>query len=450
MLPLLKILAIFALIIFLLRRRYNIGIVMLAGAAVLGLAFGMEPVSLAGQMGATLVNPTTLTLTAILVLIMVLESVMRRAGMLEAMTGALFHLPLNRRLVFVSIPAIIGLLPSAGGARFSAPLVAQATAGVPYRAEDRVFINYWFRHVWEFSLPLYPGLILAAHISGVPLGTIILWQWPFTVTWAVLGYWYIFKLRGKGGVAAAVEGPGGGREGSAETAPGPVEQGTAAGSVRKNGGSDSMQAPRLRTLAASTWPLWVTVLLVLAHVPMLWALCGVLALLIAQKRYPPDPGLAQPARAHYHEGGGAYMGYHGLQGRASGIGGRGAGWPVRAAAGRARGADGNPAAFTDRRAHRSCFRLYRCIIPAGHVFYGPFGGLRDAGLRRRCHRRDAVTGAPLPGADGGVFQGRLPPVVPAPGGAQPAGPCRCHRGQAVNLLTTMMPPPKTLHCKQIS
>lgn len=287
MLPLLKILAIFALIIFLLRRRYNIGIVMLAGAAVLGLAFGMEPVSLAGQMGATLVNPTTLTLTAILVLIMVLESVMRRAGMLEAMTGALFHLPLNRRLVFVSIPAIIGLLPSAGGARFSAPLVAQATAGVPYRAEDRVFINYWFRHVWEFSLPLYPGLILAAHISGVPLGTIILWQWPFTVTWAVLGYWYIFKLRGKGGVAAAVEGPGGGREGSAETAPGPVEQGTAAGSVRKNGGSDSMQAPRLRTLAASTWPLWVTVLLVLAHVPMLWALCGVLALLIAQKRYPP-------------------------------------------------------------------------------------------------------------------------------------------------------------------
>ncbi len=264
MLPLLKVLAVFGLIVFLLRRNYNIGWIMLAGAAVLGLIFGLGPVPLLRQLALTLIDPLTVSLIVILVLIMIMESAMRKSGMMDAMTGALFHLPLNHRLIFVAIPAIIGLLPSAGGARFSAPLVAQATAGFPYRAEDRVFINYWFRHVWEFSLPLYPGLILAAHISGIPLGTIILWQWPFTVAWAVLGYWYFFKLR---------------RGGRADDAD---DRSAAAGE------DNTVRSGRaLRTLAASTWPLWFTVLLVLVHAPMVWVLCGVLALLMVWKRYPP-------------------------------------------------------------------------------------------------------------------------------------------------------------------
>lgn len=355
MLPLVKILAVFAFIIFLLRRRYNIGLVMLAGAVVLGLAFGQEPAGLARQLGASLANSATLTLVGILALIMIMEAVMRRTGMLDDMTGALFHLPLNPRLIFVSIPAIIGLLPSAGGARFSAPLVARATADAPFRAEDRVFINYWFRHVWEFSLPLYPGLILAAHISGVPLGTIILWQWPFTITWAVLGYWFLFKLGRRGQPAPTATGGAADRDDSGGRANNPAGAATAAyseyprpagtaiapedsagspgkscgisppgsgetaGSPEKSNGfgpaaafagqssggpeAEAIACPTighpdvapgsstagntrwLRTLAASTWPLWVTVLLVLGRVPMLWALGGVLAVLVARQRY---------------------------------------------------------------------------------------------------------------------------------------------------------------------
>lgn len=283
MLPILKVLAVFGLIVFLLRRNYNIGWTMLAGAAVLGLVFGLGPVPLVRQLALTLINPLTVTLMAILVLIMIMESVMRKTGMMDAMTGALFHLPLNRRLIFAAIPAIIGLLPSAGGARFSAPLVAQATAGFPYRAEDRVFINYWFRHVWEFSLPLYPGLILAAHISGVSLGTIILWQWPFSIAWAVLGYWYFFKIRRGGRMDDVDDNSAAARECNAEPDP---AKGFDAPNRAAEGESQASNGHSLRTLAVSTWPLWFTVLLVLVHAPMVWALCGVLALLIGQKRYP--------------------------------------------------------------------------------------------------------------------------------------------------------------------
>ena len=35
--------------------------------------------------------------------------------------------------------------------------------------EEKAFINYWYRYPWEYILPLYPGILLAAAVSGVPL-----------------------------------------------------------------------------------------------------------------------------------------------------------------------------------------------------------------------------------------------------------------------------------------
>ncbi len=198
MVALIKVVVIFVLIIVMLRRRISIGNTMMAATILLGILFGLGVEALAKQFFYTFIDRTTIELVVALVLIMVLESVMRKTGMLEEMTKSLFVLPLNQRVLTALIPAIIGLLPSAGGARFSAPLVEQATSDVPYRAEEKVFINYWFRHIWEYSLPLYPGLVLAAHISGVSLGSLILVMIPFSIIWVLLGYWIIFKKRKAG------------------------------------------------------------------------------------------------------------------------------------------------------------------------------------------------------------------------------------------------------------
>ncbi|MFZ5649420.1 MAG: DUF401 family protein [Bacillota bacterium] len=265
MLPLVKIIVVFALIIVLLRKKAGMGSTMMASTAVLGLLFGMGAFDLLKQVALTLITPSTVFLIAALVLIAVLESVMRGAGMLRSMTGSLSRLPWNPRIIVSAIPAIIGFLPSAGGARFSAPLVDQASAGAPYRAEDKVFINYWFRHIWEYSLPLYPGLILAAHFSGVPLGTILLWQWPVSVIWAALGYWAVFR-----------------RYKNQEI---PRRQDNGSESAGRKAGGKSPPGRPLASLAASTWPLWATVILVLAQIPIVWSLCLVLAGLIIQKKY---------------------------------------------------------------------------------------------------------------------------------------------------------------------
>jgi hypothetical protein len=64
---------------------------------------------------------------------------------------------------------LIGMLPSLGGAYFSAPMVKEATSGIHMSQEEKAFINYWFRHPWEYILPLYPGILLASAVSNIPL-----------------------------------------------------------------------------------------------------------------------------------------------------------------------------------------------------------------------------------------------------------------------------------------
>jgi uncharacterized protein len=58
------------------------------------------------------------------------------------------------------MPAFLGFLPSLGGAIFSAPLVE--AAGKPYdlSPERKTAINYWFRHVWEYTKSPPPGSLV--------------------------------------------------------------------------------------------------------------------------------------------------------------------------------------------------------------------------------------------------------------------------------------------------
>jgi uncharacterized protein len=45
----------------------------------------------------------------------------------------------------------------------------------------KTFFNYWFRHVWEYSWPMYINLILAAAICRVPITRVSITQFPFTL-----------------------------------------------------------------------------------------------------------------------------------------------------------------------------------------------------------------------------------------------------------------------------
>jgi uncharacterized protein len=99
----------------------------------------------------------------------------------------------DRRIAMAVLPGVIGLLPSAGGAAFSAPMVQEAAADADMRPERKAFVNYWFRHIWEYCSPLYPGVVLAAAVTRTPLNALILSQLPLPLAVICVGSVLAFR-----------------------------------------------------------------------------------------------------------------------------------------------------------------------------------------------------------------------------------------------------------------
>jgi len=197
-----KLVLVFVLVLFLVSRRLPLWIGMLLGSVLLGFSCFLPPLRLLAVMGGAAVEKTALTLVVVLYLIAVLEDLLRTSGMLMRLVGSLGRIFRDPRAVASFLPALMGFLPSAGGAMFSAPMVAEATNGMGLSGERKAFLNYWFRHVWECVFPLYPGLILAAALLGVPVGKLSLSMWPLPFVAILAGLPFAYrgaKVSGKAG-----------------------------------------------------------------------------------------------------------------------------------------------------------------------------------------------------------------------------------------------------------
>jgi integral membrane protein (TIGR00529 family) len=97
------------------------------------------------------------------------------------------------RLRLAFFPALVGLLPMPGGAVFSAPLVRDMADGLGLARRDTALVNYWFRHLWELCWPLYPGIILASSLAGVPLARLIVYTLPCIGLCLGLGWVFIMR-----------------------------------------------------------------------------------------------------------------------------------------------------------------------------------------------------------------------------------------------------------------
>ncbi len=121
-----------------------------------------------------------------------LSSQMSRTGVMKDLVTAV-RSRLSRRASIAVLPAIVGMLPMPGGAIFSAPLVQDCDSGNELDALLKTKINYWFRHVWEYWWPLYPGVLLAIDLSGLQVWQFVLIQLPMTMLAVTVGY--VFLLR---------------------------------------------------------------------------------------------------------------------------------------------------------------------------------------------------------------------------------------------------------------
>lgn len=189
-----KLLLVFAFIVLLLMRHTNLGIVMAGSALVLGLLFGLDAQGFWRSLVQTVTGVSNLELMIALAFIMVLQDIMRRQGILQRLVTSMRGLVGDSRLVMAILPSLVGLIPSAGGAIFSAPMVEELSRGSGASAETKALINYWFRHVWEYVLPLYPALLLAAQIYGLPFASFAVLLLPLPILVFAVGW--VAALRG--------------------------------------------------------------------------------------------------------------------------------------------------------------------------------------------------------------------------------------------------------------
>lgn len=180
-----------AIIILMLRRHIPIGPCMLTGGLFIWLMKTPELHYLTQGFSETLSLPRTYDIIFALYFVMCLEIELRTSGALAGMVHALQRIFSSNRVTLAVMPAFLGLLPSLGGARFSAPIVEEASKGLGLTSDHQSAINFWFRHIFEFSSPIIPGMIMACNIAGVAYSEFIthlcwLTVLMFSVGWFVL------------------------------------------------------------------------------------------------------------------------------------------------------------------------------------------------------------------------------------------------------------------------
>lgn len=194
MIDLIKIVAVFVLILFLLRLRWNIGYVLILASGILSLLYLTPIETLLEIIKTTITNSVTIKLFFALTLIRMLEMVLREREIMSKMMGSSRDLLRNKKAVIVSMPLLIGMLPSLGGAYFSAPMVEESTKGLKMSQEEKAFINYWYRHPWEYVLPLYPGVLFASAVTKIELRNLILSNMVYAIIILLSGF--ILSMRG--------------------------------------------------------------------------------------------------------------------------------------------------------------------------------------------------------------------------------------------------------------
>jgi integral membrane protein (TIGR00529 family) len=190
---LLRIVLVVLILLFLIKKKVDLGLVLFSGAVLSGLLFGLNIKNLVLNLSKALISFETLSLIGIIILVLYLGNFLQTRGNFRILVDSLKDLVPEARLILAIPPVFIGLLPMLGGALMSAPIVEEAGSRWKLTPAWKTFLNYWFRHIWEYCWPLYVNLIMAAAILQIPIKKISTVQFPFTILAAALGLILLFK-----------------------------------------------------------------------------------------------------------------------------------------------------------------------------------------------------------------------------------------------------------------
>ena len=181
------------MLILLIRRKFDLGLSLTFSALILSVLYRLKPVDIALTFGKAVIDPMAVLILVAVMMIINLSELMKRAGRIRTMVSSLRTMLGDPRGVVTLVPAMIGLLPIIGGAMISAPMVEEASEELELNAPRKTFLNYWFRHLWEYIFPTYPGVIFSAAILGVTFTDIAVANMPLSLAAIAAGLYFGLK-----------------------------------------------------------------------------------------------------------------------------------------------------------------------------------------------------------------------------------------------------------------
>ncbi|OGS24561.1 MAG: hypothetical protein A2297_05245 [Elusimicrobia bacterium RIFOXYB2_FULL_48_7] len=189
----LKITCILVFLLVWIKAKKDLGLGLLIGSFALGVLTVRWHDALK-YTAASFYSPETIDLLVTMLLIYYFIETWSATGSTAALTKNLNCVLKNSPIALILPPAIIGLIPIMGGAMISAPLVKDSIHTRNVSPAKQTFQNYWFRHLWEYTIPTYPGVVITAGLLGISYGSVFALNIPMTLSAIALGF--LFGMMG--------------------------------------------------------------------------------------------------------------------------------------------------------------------------------------------------------------------------------------------------------------
>ena len=185
--PLTALIASFIFIGIMLYKRVSLGVTLVSTALILSL-LSLKLEEIPQILWQTTKDPITVSLVGATFGIMVLSQLYKETKAIDALSNSLSEMVRKPKFVVSMLPAVIGLLPVAGGALMSAPMVETEANRLNLKEDKKTYVNVWFRHVIFPVYPMSQVLILTAALTETSLTMLILRQVPVVIAMILIGY----------------------------------------------------------------------------------------------------------------------------------------------------------------------------------------------------------------------------------------------------------------------
>lgn len=176
----------FLVIFLLVLVKVNLALSLVTGAVVLGIFF-MSPSLLFNTFVQTISSHQTIELALNLLSISILNYIYANSRSSDDLVTSLRKM-VSSSLLMILMPILFGIIPVSGGALFSAPLVDLEGQKLALKTERKIFFNMWFRHIPHLIYPLETALVIAATLSQISLGDLLLYQLPVFLVGFLIGF----------------------------------------------------------------------------------------------------------------------------------------------------------------------------------------------------------------------------------------------------------------------